>query len=136
MNLLEKTEQLFSNARFSLIEAAAALYEVRRTDAWKERYETYQEFLTEIDVSQSQASKYCTVIEHYIENGQLSLANISSVEIERLYLAKSLEGTPEEHFEKALVLSRSELKEQKVFEDTGEEHAHEYYCRICHKKSA
>jgi hypothetical protein len=131
MNLLEKTEQLFHNARVSLIEAAAALYEVQKTEVWKHVSENWGEYVATLGISQTAASKYINVIEHYRDVSQRKLAD---VDLEKLYLAKSLEGTPEEHFEKALVLSRSELKEQKVFEESGEEHQHSYICRICHRQ--
>lgn len=136
MNLLEKTEQLFHSARLSLIEAAAALYEVRKTEAWAERYESWQDFLHSVSVSQSQASKMLSVFEHYALNGGVSHAKVAEVDLEKLYLATSLEGTPEEQATKAQLLSRSEIRSQRAFEDFGEEHACEplTICKICHKK--
>lgn len=136
MNLLDQTEQLFHSARLSLIEAAAALYEVRRTEAWKERYENWQDFLETISVSQSQASKMLYVFEHYAIEGGVSHAKVAGTDLEKLYLATGLEGTPEEQVEKASLLSRSEIRAQRVYEERGEEHEHMpiTICSVCHTR--
>ncbi len=135
-NLLDHTEQLFRSARLSLIEAAAALYEVRKTEAWKERHETWQDFLFTISVSQPQASKMLAVFEHYAINGGVSHAKVAEVDLEKLYLSTGLEGSPEEQVTKASLLSRSEIRAQRVYETTGEEHEHRYitFCEVCHQK--
>lgn len=130
-NLLDKTEQLFHSVRVNMLEAAVALYEVQKTEAWKERFETYQDFIHAIGISQGQASKYVSVIDHYLTNGGLSHAKLAEIEMEKLYLARGLEGTPEEQVTKALVLSRSEIRAQKVYEETGAEHTHNYRCTVC-----
>lgn len=132
MNLLEKTEALFQKARVSVIEAAVALYECHDTGAWKERYESWGEFVEVLGISGGQATKMLTTIEHYRIGGGFSQRKLAEVELERLYLATKLKGTPEEQFEKALVLSRSEINSQRIYEKTGEEHTCQ--CRICGRK--
>lgn len=136
MNLLEKTEQLFHSARLSFVEAAAALYEVRETKAWEAEYETWQDYLQTISVSQSQASKWLSVFEHYALKGSVSHAKIAGTDVEKLYLATTLTGTPEEQATKAQLLSRSELRAQRAFEINGKEHEHEAVtiCNICHMR--
>jgi len=134
MTLLEKTEALFHSARRATMEAIISLYQVKETEAWREKYDSLGEFIDELGISRSAASKLFTVHTHYLIEGKISLAKLEQVDVEKLYLATSLTGSPKEQFEKALVLSRAELKEQKVFEETGQEHQHEYYCRICHHK--
>lgn len=136
MNLLEKTEQLFHSARLSFVEAAAALYEVRETKAWESEYETWQDYLQTISVSQSQASKWLSVFEHYALKGAVSHAKIAETDVEKLYLATTLTGTPDEQATKAALLTRSELRAQRAFEDTGDEHECEAVtiCTICHKR--
>lgn len=136
MNLLEKTEQLFHSARLSFIEAAAALYEVRETKAWENEYETWQDYLQTINVSQSQASKLLSVFAHYAIEGRLSHAKLAETDVEKLYLATSLEGTPKEQATKAALLSRSEIRAQQVYEETGNEHdcLPMTICTICHKR--
>lgn len=135
-NLLEKTEQLFHSARLSMIEAAQALYEVKKTDAWKEQFETWQDFLFHLNVSQSQASKMLMVFEHYALNGGVSHAKVAEVDLEKSYLAIGLEGTPEEQIEKGALLSRSEIRSQRAFEVTGTEHEHRpiTICEVCHQR--
>lgn len=137
MNLLEKTEQLFHSARKSFIEAVAHLYKVQQTDAYKDKYETWGEFVEALGLSQSSASKMLSVYTHFVLEGGLSHAKASEVELEKLYLAKSLEGTPEEQFAKAELLSRQEIKAQKVLEKEGHECEHletVEICKNCHQR--
>lgn len=132
MNLLEKTEQLFHSARVSFIEAASALYDCREQEVWKEQYESWADFLEVLGLSQSAGSKMLSSYEHFVIEGGVSHAKLATVELEKAYLAIELTGTAHEQIEKASLLSRAELKEQKVFEKTGQEHVHSYVCRICH----
>lgn len=139
MNLLEKTEQLFHSARTSFVEAVAYLYACQREEAWKEKYDTFGEFVESLGLSQSGASKMLSVYTHYALEGLLSHAKLADVDVEKLYLAKSLDGTPEEQFAKAELLSRQEIKAQKVFEKEGHECEHletVEICKNCHQRIA
>ena len=133
MNLLEKTEALFHSARVSLIEAAAALYEVQKTEVWKERnlYNTWGEYVETLGISQSGASKLLAVFSHYVIEGRVSQDKLAGIDTEKLYLATSLTGTPEEQFTKAELLSRQEIKAQKMYEQNGHECEHEETITIC-----
>lgn len=131
MNLLEKTEQLFHSARVSYLEAVAHLYKVQQTDAWKEKYDTWGEFVESLGVSQSGASKMLTTYKHFVIEGAVSHAKLATVDLEKLYLATSLEGTPTEQLIKAETLSRSEIKAQRSFEESGHECEHPEEIRIC-----
>lgn len=136
MNLLQRTEELFHSARVATIEAAAALYEVRETKVWETKHESWSEYVDTLGISKGQASKLLTVFEHFAIEGRLLHAKLAQVEPDRLYWASKLEGTPKEQFEKALVLSRGELREQQFFEENGEEHVCEWIevCRLCNKR--
>ena len=136
MNLLEKTEQLFHSARVSLIEAASCLYKCIETDAWKDKFDTQGEFVESLGLSQSGASKMLTAYKHFVIEGAVSHAKLASVDLEKLYLATSLTGTPSQQLVKAETLSRSEIRSQRIFEDTGSEHDHDpiTICKICHQR--
>lgn len=136
MNLLEKTEQLFHSARVFLIEAAAALYQVQQTEAWKEVHPTWGDYVNTLGLSPTKASKLTSTFEHFVIKGGVSHAKVASMELDRLYLSKGLQGTPAEQVEKALLLTRGELREQKFFEEHGQEHEHDpiTVCRICDKR--
>lgn len=136
MNLLEKTEQLFHSARVSLIEAAAALYQVQQTEAWKEQNETWGDYVNTLGLSSTKASKLTSTFEHFVIKGGVSHAKVASIELDRLYLSKNLQGTPAEQIEKALTLTRGELREQRVYEETGAEHlcVPVTICTICNKR--
>ena len=137
MNLLEKTEQAFHQARVSTIEAAGLLYECHETGEWRSGYDTWHEFLTAIDLTPSGATRLLTIHLHYKIEGKISPAKMAQVGVEKLYLATSLTGTPKEQFIKAETLSKTEIKAQRVYEETGEECAHEEtytICKNCHTR--
>ena len=136
MNLLEKTEALFHSARKSIIEAGMALKQCLEEDAWQEKYDTQGQFVEALGMSSGAASRLLTVCAHY---ESISPAKLAKVGVEKLYLATSLKGTPKEQFIKAESLSKTEIKAQRIYEDTGEECAHEEtytICKTCHHRTA
>lgn len=138
MNLLDKTEELFSKIKYDAVLAAQALYECKRQGVWSERYGTFGEFVETLGLSQSGASKMISWFTHFAVEGGVSHAKLAEIDQEKLYLATALDGTPEEQVQKALLLSRGEIKAQRIFEKTGEECAHEeiHICRKCHQRLA
>lgn len=133
MNLLDKTEELFHKARISIVEALIALYACHEQEAWKERYGSWGEFVEVLGLSQSDASKKIKSYTHYVIEGGVSPAKLGEIDLEKAYLAISLDGTPEEQIEKAGLLSRQEIKSQKEYEKHGFEHEHEIIsiCKKC-----
>lgn len=113
----------------------AFVHKIFGEKSWEGRFSSWGEFVEAgLNKSPSWASKQIAVHEYYHLKGGLSQDKLD-FDNECLYLAIDLTGTPEEKVEKARVLSRSEIKEQKVFEKTGKEHDHSYICRICHQKA-
>lgn len=127
--LVENTKQLLNAVRGSLIRVAQNLYTI------KEGLEPGTDFgkfvEEEFGISQSFASKLLTVNRVYILEGGMHPEALEGIDYERLYLAKDLEGSPEEKVSKARVLTRRELREEKHEEDG---HAHEWI-EICKKCS-
>ena len=128
MNLLEKTEQLFHSARKTTIEAGMALKACIEEDAWKEKYETQGAFVESLGLTTSGASKLLTVCSHY---QLVSPAKLAEVGVEKLYLATNLQGSPEEQFIKAESLTKTEIKAQRIYEDSGAECEHVETITIC-----
>lgn len=127
--VLQDCVAAFHKARGSVVEAMPMLYEIWENELWSVKYSNLGEFLDECGISRSQASRLITVYARFKD-----VPELESVDPERLYLSAKLDGTPEEQFEKAKLLSRAELKEQASFEETGQEHTCEAICRTCHKR--
>ncbi len=137
MNLLDKTEELFSKMKYDAVLAAEALYQCKQQGVWSERYSTFGEFVETLGVSQSGASKMISWFTHFAIEGGVSHAKLAEIDTEKLYLATTLEGTPEEQVEKAMVLSRGEIKAQRIADKTGHECTHEEtvtICKSCHTR--
>lgn len=128
MTLLQRTEDLFHDARKTTIEAGFALQQCLEQEAWKEKYDTQGQFVEALGMTAGGASKLLTVCSHY---SSVSPAKLASVGVEKLYLATSLKGTPEKQLIQAQELTKRELLAQRVYEDTGEECAHEETYTIC-----
>lgn len=130
VEILEQCVEQFNKARGSVVAAMPLLFQVWEGELWNNKYSSLSEFLDVCGISRSQASRLITVYARF-----QGVEQLNSVDPEKLYLALKLDGTPEEQFAKAATLSRAELKEQTHFEETGEEHTCEFYCKTCHRKA-
>ena len=110
--LIEQTKQLLNAVRGSLIKVAQNLYEIKSYLPGDVNFGKFVE--EEFGVSQSFASKLLTVNKVYILEGGVQPEALEGIDYERLYLAKDLDGSPEEKIAKARVLSRRELREEKA----------------------
>lgn len=131
--LLQETKEAFANVRGSVVVAMQRLYKVHESDAWQGVCSSWSEYVeSELGISQSFASKLLSVNKHYLVDGGLSPENISGIDYESLYLAKSIPGTIEEQTSMASTLTRKELKETK---NDREPVPHEFervcYCKVC-----
>ncbi len=121
-DLLLKTQQAFQQVKGSVVQAMQYLWLVKEEEAWKEVSETFSDYIRDhLDISQGFASKLLAVNKHYLIEGAVSPEHIVGLDYEKLYIAQQTAGTAEEHIEKARLLSRRELREEKV--DDG--HIHE-----------
>ncbi len=134
MTALESCKYLFTQAKERIAEAMPLLHQIFKDGLWQKEYQSFGEFVDELGISRSYASKLITVWEHYAVQGGVSQLN--EVDPERLYLALSLPGNAEERLEKARLLSRTELKSERAMKENGEEHECQRvcYCSICHKR--
>lgn len=122
MTLLDQTKDAFSTMKSSVIWAMQLLYQLRESGEWEQISETWTDFVTdELGLSQGFASRLLTVNRHYLVEGGLSADSLENIDHERLYLAAQTDGTVEQQVEKARLLNRRELREEKI--DSG--HIHE-----------
>ena len=137
-NILEECAEKFAGARKNALQGIALLWKIREEGLFRETHQSFGAFAEEeCGLNASQASRYLTAFEHFSIQGGFSIAQIGEVDVEKLYIAKSLSGSAEEQLAKAQSLSIRELKAQNVYEKTGEECAHEKTytaCCSCNKR--
>ncbi len=125
---VQQTKDLLNAVRGSSITIGMNLYEIKQ-ELPKEM--EWRDFIREqFDISESFASKLMTVYKVFVLEGGISPAKLESVDSEKLYLARDLDGDIEEKLEKAKLLTRRELKEEKTDED-GHEHEWIEVCKKC-----
>lgn len=131
MNLLDKTRKSFATVRSSIVEAMQFLWQVKETEAWKESYESFGEYVEQdLGISQGFASKLGTINKTYLLEGGLSPEKLEGIDHDKLYAASRLEGTVEEKLAKAMTLSRSELKAEKS-DETPHTASFQEICTVC-----
>lgn len=136
MDILSQCRELFVGARKRVADAMPLLWEIADKNLWADKYSNFSEYLDDCQISRSFASRLLKVNQHYAIEGGVSHAKLAEIDPDRLYLAISLKGNAEEQFAKAANLSRGELKEQAVFEETGKEHdcIEVKICKTCGKR--
>lgn len=137
MNLLQQAAKCFTRARQNLIEGAAHLYAIEAARLWEGKYGSFSDYVEqECQISRSFAAKLIAVHGYYIEKSRLEPLQLVSTDMEKLYLAISLQGTAEEQALRAQTWSRGELQEELRVQKHGE-HDHEFTnetfkrCGIC-----
>lgn len=113
VNVLEQAATFFQNARRSLIAGAELLYKIRQGNLWEGQYSSFAEYVEdECQISRGQASKLLTVYEHFVITHGVSQRNLEGADMEKLYLATSLEVEPEQALIRAKTLTRQELRDE------------------------
>ncbi len=129
--LILKTRDAFGKVRSSVLEAMQYLWQVKETEAWKEGYESFGDYVEQdLGISQGFASKLGTINKTFLIEGGLSQEKLAGIDYEKLYAAAKLGGTVEEKLAKAATLSRSELR-QESSEETPHEGDFHLVCTKC-----
>lgn len=129
--LLREVKIAFDSYRGSTLVAMQKLWEVKESGVWQELSPTWSEFVeSELGISQGFASKLLSVHKTYVLDGGYSQEKLAGIDYERLYLARGLEGTVEEKVEKARLLTRRELKEERN-DEVPHEHIPIEICKTC-----
>lgn len=112
-NILDEAKKCFNSARQNLILGAKYLHEIKEKKLWQDNFSTFGDFVeSECQISEGQASKLVKVFDYYSIQGGLAENRLEGVDMEKLYLATNLEGSPEQQLETAKVLKRKEIQEQ------------------------
>lgn len=134
-NLLDEAAKCFNQARQNLILGAKLLYEISEKKLWEGNYDSFGEYVeSECQISVSQSSKLIKSWKHFAIEGGFAAKELESIDMEKLYLATSLKGTPREQLEVARVLTRKEMIEQGREEKNGKicQHTPITICSTCH----
>lgn len=131
--ILKEAATCFRSARRNLIEGARLLNQISREGLWEGTHSTFGGYVEqECQLSQGYASKLITAYQHYVLKGGLSHAKLQDTDPEKLYLAISLTGTPEQQAEKAEMWSRQEIRDELNSNEHGD-CKHEEIIKICAK---
>lgn len=133
VQLLQETKQAFANVRGSIVVAMQRLYQVKQEEVWRQVADNWGEYVeSELGISQGFASKLLSINNHYILEGGIEPDFLSGIDYEKLNMARTLPGSPEEQVEKARVLTRSELKlERNDAEPVPHTPEWVEFCKVC-----
>lgn len=132
--VLEKCRQLFQSARGSVVQAMPLLHKIYKEKIYESQYNSFGEYVDECGIDRGFASRLITVFEHYVIANGVKIELLNSVNPERLYKARKLEGGVEKQLAAAQSLTSGELNAQLSVKENGEEHECAAICRICHRK--
>lgn len=133
--LLQRARVVSANAKKNMLELAYLLYTIRENDLFLRHHTSFSAYLEDdVKISEGFATKLISVYATFLENNTVDRKRIEGVDIEKLYLARRLEGSVEERLVKAETLTRSELKQELAIKDDKEcQHLQTVtICSTCH----
>ena len=132
--VLDKARLLSTATKRNFLELSKVLYQIRKEELFKPKYESFREYLEEdIKISEGFASKLIGVYETFAE---VENKRLLGIDLEKLYLARKIEGTVEQKLTAAETLTRGELKQELAIKDGVEcEHLTTIHiCSNCHQR--
>lgn len=121
--LLQEAKNAFTMMKGCTHLAMQKLYKIKEENVWQEVSKTWGEYVeSELGISQSFASRLLTVHRVFLTEGGLQPLQLQGIDVDKLYLAKDLEGTAEEKVAKAKTLTRLDLKQSKGIDDPNHVH--------------
>jgi hypothetical protein len=136
---LAETLELKSKIEEGFLNLAERLYKIRQERIWESEYGTLEEFLTELDITQSTCSKLCSIYEHWVIDGKISVEVLAGVSWTNLYssIPRLENESHEDVLEDAKLLTRQDIIE-KGREIKHPDCKHEWveirFCKNCGKK--
>lgn len=141
-SVLAEAAACFKDARKSVYEGAALLYQIHENNVWEGRYSSFSEYVEqECQISKSYASKLLQAWRFYVIEGGVSKSSLVGIDADKLYLATKLpSGTVEQRMVKAREWNRDDLRAELSTVD-GVECVHPddkrvIICGICGKRVA
>jgi hypothetical protein len=128
---IEEAAKCFSSARMNIVHGAALLYEIKKKNLWKGRYDSFGEFVEDgCKIGQAMASKLVSVYSHYIIEGHKAQEDIIEIDHEKLYMLIKSPNPVDEKILEARKYSRIEIRRKVAI---IKPHVPDYvaFCRIC-----
>lgn len=135
--VLEGCINAFKDARSKVADALEMLWAVFETKAWEGSYNSWSEFLEDgLQIARSTGSQYLSIYDNYVKHGGLTVKQLREADMAKLYLAARTGGTPDEQYQRAITLSREELKSEASVKADGSEHECEplIICKQCGRR--
>lgn len=138
---INDTLKLRDTIETAFIAMGERFYKIRTETYWKGRYESYQEFLADMRVSEANASKLEAVYRTYVVEHKVKPERLARVGWSNLYEAIPLLETQgvDVVIEKAVSLRRADIQDEAREAKSGE-HDHKWetvtvrVCEVCNKK--
>lgn len=112
-DILDRAADCFKHARGSLMQGAKYLHQISTEKLWEGKYSSLNEFLEQdCQISAGYASKLIKVYEYYIVQSGVSPRKLEAVDVEKAYLAISLNGIAEHKLIQATEWNRQQLKDE------------------------
>src|SRR3990167_5681070 len=93
---LEETLALKKSIETGFLILGERLYNIHAQEMWKGKYDSYQDFLSEMDVSEATDTKLRTIYSRFVLEHKLSYEKLSAVPWGSLYLLASRVGDKEQ----------------------------------------
>jgi len=137
---LRQTKELVTSIQTRFLELGGRLFNIREKGLWKDFYDSYSDFLQDIDVTESQASIFSTIHEVFKLKGGFKDETLSKIGYSKLYSVIPLieKNGIDLALSKALTLPRDEIQDEIRLMKHGEhkcvlEAERFAFCQTCHK---
>ena len=139
---IKETKELVKGIRIDFIRLGGRLLKIRDERLWEGIYESWEEFLEELDLSKTSATRIIQVYKVYVIEKGVEPDKIAEAGITNLYEAIPMleeaksEEEVEEIVEKAKTLKRDDIK-QEAMKHKAKTHEHHWHVvEICYKCGA
>lgn len=121
INYCDYAIEIKKNLEAGFLTLAEMLYYIKTDELYKGKWESFASYLAEMDIKESQASKYITVYKNWILEAGVSPRKLQEIGVDKAYTALPLlkSGT-EEAVKKATSLKRAELRDEVYESKNGE----------------
>ena len=131
---LSETVELKSTIEQSFLVLAERLYKIRSERLWDGEYDTFDEFLLELDLSAATCSKLCLIYKHWVLKAGVKVEALGKCAWSSLYEAIPLleKRNPNELAEELKLLTRSDTIEKiREFKHSDCKHKNVYTLIVC-----
>ena len=137
---LQETISLKETIETGFLNLAERLYKIRQERIWEGEYDNLEEFLMELDITAPTCSKLCSIYEHWVLKGKVSLESLAGNNWTSLYESIPLleKENPKELAEELKLLTRADAIEKTREFKKGTCTRHDWvvikFCKVCGKK--